>query len=482
MTAQLESDWLGKTLRDRYTIRRELSRAIGRRTLLADDLQTHQPVVIKIITFGGDFDWADLRLFEREGEVLKSLAHAAIPGYLDYFEIDLPQAKGYALVQNYVEGRSLQDYLQAGRTFTEADILDIARQLLAILHYLHTQVPPIIHRDLKPSNILLGDRSGHHQGQLYLVDFGSVQAPFIPPTGTLTIVGTYGYMPPEQFGGRAEPASDLYSLGATLIYLVTGLHPAELPQHSLRIRFESKAIHISQSLRRWLRWLTHPDISQRPTSAQAALDGLDSLLEPGTLTQADLALATSGRVLVHQHGEGLEIVLPPKGFRPRQLRSWLNLLTLGITFSIASTLASSVVWLPATLLGFWTDTGVMLLPIVWILSSAFSVVLGFTSLILVPTPASNAMLRQLHIRIDHQHLAIYRQSNILLRFQRLVFKVHRDEISQLIWNKTESTLEILATARRYVLKRHRLGLKPSEFKQVVDILSDSLGIDCQRVS
>ena len=52
MTAQLESDWLGKTLRDRYTIRRELGRAIGRRTLLADDLQTHQPVVIKIITFG----------------------------------------------------------------------------------------------------------------------------------------------------------------------------------------------------------------------------------------------------------------------------------------------------------------------------------------------------------------------------------------------------------------------------------------------
>ena len=77
------------------------------------------------------------------------------------------------------------------------------------MQYLHSQTPPIIHRDLKPSNILLTDRSAHSQGQVYLVDFGSVQAPFLQPTGTLTIVGAYGYMPPEQFGGRAEPASDL---------------------------------------------------------------------------------------------------------------------------------------------------------------------------------------------------------------------------------------------------------------------------------
>ncbi|MHC5829679.1 MAG: serine/threonine protein kinase, partial [Nostoc sp.] len=121
-------------------------------------------------------------------------------------------------------------YLQTGRTFTEAEVKQIAKAVLEILVYLHGLYPPVIHRDIKPSNILLGDRSGNSVGQLYLVDFGSVQTVLATETGTRTVVGTYGYMPPEQFGGRTVAASDLYSLGATLIYLVTGTYPADLPQ------------------------------------------------------------------------------------------------------------------------------------------------------------------------------------------------------------------------------------------------------------
>lgn len=265
MTESSPPVWLGTCLNNRYEIRKELGKAFGRRTFLADDKQEHCPVVIKVITFGNDFEWTNLRLFEREAEVLKSLNHDDIPDYLDYFEIDLPYAKGYALVQSYVDGRSLQEHLEAGRNFSEADVLEIAQRLLAVLQYLHSQMPPIIHRDLKPSNILLGDRSAHSQGKLYLVDFGSVQVPFLNTSGTLTIVGTYGYMPPEQFGGRATPASDLYSLGATLIFLMTGCHPADLPQKNMRIQFETKAKHISLPIRQWLRWLIHPDCNQRPT-------------------------------------------------------------------------------------------------------------------------------------------------------------------------------------------------------------------------
>ena len=84
----------------------------------------------------------------------------------------------------------------------------------------------------------MGERSGNSVGQVYLVDFGSVQTVLAAEGGTRTVVGTYGYMPPEQFGGRTVPASDLYSLGATLIYLVTGTHPADLPQKDFRIQFE----------------------------------------------------------------------------------------------------------------------------------------------------------------------------------------------------------------------------------------------------
>lgn len=107
---------------------------------------------------------------------------------------------------------------------------ELTKALLEILIYLHDRHPAVIHRDLKPSNILLGDRTGNSIGQVYLADFGSVQTLAAKEDRTITVVGTYGYMPPEQFGGRTVPASDIYSLGATLIGLLTGTHPADLPQ------------------------------------------------------------------------------------------------------------------------------------------------------------------------------------------------------------------------------------------------------------
>ncbi len=98
------------------------------------------------------------------------------------------------------------------------NLKQIAKAVLEVLIHLHHRYPPIIHRDIKPSNILLTRRFEYSEGQVYLVDFGSVQAAACE-RGTITVVGTYGYMPPEQFGGRAVPASDLYGLGATLIAL-----------------------------------------------------------------------------------------------------------------------------------------------------------------------------------------------------------------------------------------------------------------------
>jgi serine/threonine protein kinase len=106
--------------------------------------------------------------------------------------------------------------------------------------------PTVIHRDIKPSNILLGDRSGNSLGQVYLVDFGSVQT--VADGGTITVVGIYGYMPPEQFGGKTIPASDLYSLGATLIDLLTRTHPADLPSRNGCIRFEAERLVVGHPL------------------------------------------------------------------------------------------------------------------------------------------------------------------------------------------------------------------------------------------
>lgn len=298
-------------LQGRYEIQQQLSKKAGRQTLLVRDLQTQERVVIKILSFNEDFSWDDLKLFEREVATLKSLSHSAIPRYLDSFELDSAQKKGFALVQTYIEAQSLEACLRAGRSFSEADVKQIARDLLEILTYLHRRQPPVIHRDIKPSNVLLGDRSGNSVGQVYLVDFGSVQTLAPSPANTFTVVGTYGYMPPEQFGGRAGPASDLYSLGATLIYLVTGKHPADFPQDDLRIEFEAET-NLSPSFTYWLQRMVQPSLKQRFASAESALAALDQELAPlNALVKTTQPIGS--KVALLKTAQAIEVIIPPAG-------------------------------------------------------------------------------------------------------------------------------------------------------------------------
>ena len=302
----------GKILAERYEVQRQLGKQTGRQTLLARDLQTQELVVIKQLFLGGDFEWQDLKLFEREAETLKTLSHPAIPRYLDYLEIDEPDTKGFALVQTYVEGKTLEEHLRSGRTFSESEVKQLAKSLLEILIYLHEeQDPPVIHRDIKPSNILLHSRSAHSVGQVYLVDFGSVQNQAAKFGGTITVVGTYGYMAPEQFGGRSVPASDLYGLGATLIYLVTGLHPTELSQQDLKIQFADRVTHLNSSLIDWLEWMTEPSLDKRLSSAGEA--GI-SLKNPRIIDKSSIAAQRqSSAIKVTKTSEFIEIKIPSQG-------------------------------------------------------------------------------------------------------------------------------------------------------------------------
>jgi serine/threonine protein kinase len=288
-----------------------LSKRSGRHTYLAQDLLTSEQVVIKLLLFGPDFDWADLKLFEREAQILQTLSHPAIPQYRDHFEISLEGGRGLALVQTYIDAPSLQEWMEQGRRFAEPEVRELAQKLLRILVYLHELHPPVIHRDLKPSNILLGSDQ-----QVYLVDFGSVQAAAPREQGSYTVVGSYGYMPLEQFGGRTVPASDLYSLGATLIHLLTGQHPADLPQEGARIVFE-QAVHLSPPFRDWLRWLTEPLVANRPASARQALEALEHLDRRPALIPSDAAAVPTrqpagSRIQLHKSEQTFQVVIPAR--------------------------------------------------------------------------------------------------------------------------------------------------------------------------
>lgn len=296
----------GESFGKRYQIERQLGKRVGRYTLLARDLYAQTQVVIKRLSFGEEFSWEQLKLFEREAATLKVLSHPGIPRYLDYFELDLSSGHGYALVQTYIPVESLDAHLKAGRTFSETDVIELATALLDILCYLHERAPAVIHRDIKPSNILLGDRTGNSIGNVYLVDFGAVKT-LGTTDGSLTVVGTYGYMPPEQFGDRTVPASDLYSLGATLVCLLTGYHPADLPQVDQRLDFESTT-HLSPTLTRWLQRMTAPSLSQRFASAREALKALQQRSVPTALTREK---PFGSKIRLTQDANVLEILVPP---------------------------------------------------------------------------------------------------------------------------------------------------------------------------
>lgn len=309
---------LPQILQEKYEIQNCLADKGGRKTLLARDLISEELVVIKLLTFGNDLTWEDLKLFEREAETLKSISHDSIPRYIDYCEIKTENNQGFALVQAYINAPSVEQQVQR-RSFSEAEIQEFAIAILNILDYLHSRQPSIIHRDIKPSNILLGEGSDNSIGDIYLVDFGSVQNLAIKKGGTITVVGTYGYMPPEQFGGRAKPASDLYSLGATLIYIVTGQHPADLPENDLKIEFE-QLVNISPGLTNWLKKMTEPSLSKRYKSAKEALQELakchlykKQVFQYKKAENRHINKPSHSKVIFHKSKKSIEIKVPPAG-------------------------------------------------------------------------------------------------------------------------------------------------------------------------
>ena len=114
----------------------------------------------------------------------------------------------------------MAERLKGGELFTERQAVGIGIAVCKILEYLHGFSPPVIHRDIKDSNILIGA-----DGEVYLIDFGAVRDKMVSrDTLDATIVGTYGYMPLEQFGGLAVPGSDIYALGATLISILLAVN------------------------------------------------------------------------------------------------------------------------------------------------------------------------------------------------------------------------------------------------------------------
>jgi serine/threonine protein kinase len=229
--------------------------------------------------------------FAREADTLAQLKHAAIPAITDRFD---DQNRHY-LVMEYIEGRNLEEDIAArGGPLPEGLIIDIARQLCDVLAYLHGSTPPVVYRDMKPSNVMLTPR-----GRVVLVDFGIARLFKSARKGTM--IGTLGFAPPEQYQGAVDPRSDIYSLGATLHYALTGRDPEKFPPFSfppVRDLRPEVSTNLAGSIDRALAY----QADARPANIQ---DFRDMLLYGKGLGE------TAGVPAVTPHGGTADLALPP---------------------------------------------------------------------------------------------------------------------------------------------------------------------------
>jgi len=262
---------------DRYEVIRPLGQGSFARTLLARDLRLDREVAIKVLHPRTDDGLKAYELFEREAAVLRELRHPAIPAIHASFRAPWEGAEAAFLVMEYVEGTSVAEWIADRRHLDTEVVLHLLVELLGVLDYLHTRMPPVLHRDIKPANLII--RSGESPA---LVDFGSVRNVFrAPDEHGSTVAGTYGYMPYEQYMGQASPASDLFALGATFLHLLTGRAPPEFLSAAGRLEVPP-TLPCGEPLRSVLTRMLAPAPSDR---FQSAREVRAALLAGSTLSQ-----------------------------------------------------------------------------------------------------------------------------------------------------------------------------------------------------
>ncbi len=270
-------------LQDRYTILRSLGQGGFGATFLARNitLPGKPPCVIKQLRpsaeAGQMLDMAR-NLFEREAKILGEIGdHPQLPRLLGYFETD----QGFFLVQEFINGATLQQEVKRGGPFTEEGVKQFLSEILPIVQYLHDH--QVIHRDIKPANIIRRVQDK----KLVLIDFGAVKEKVNPyqvavsdqTALTAYAVGTPGYAPPEQMAMRPVYASDIYALGATCIYLLSAKSPKDLNYHpgTANLIWRDQ-VRVSDHFAAVLHKMLEISVSHRYENTESVLRDLD--LEP----------------------------------------------------------------------------------------------------------------------------------------------------------------------------------------------------------
>ena len=255
---------MATTFNDTYEIRSVIGKGGMSTVYLAEHKRLHTRWAVKEVRKeqGARFD------FLAESNILKRLQHPMLPRIVDIFE----DAQHIFIVEDYVEGETLETVLKRQGKVDEATGLQWFRDLCGVLDYLHNQKPnPIIYRDMKPSNVML-----QPDGSLKLIDFGIAREYKQDSNADTTYIGTKGYAAPEQFGtAQTDARTDIYALGVTMYHLLTGKSPYEPPYQFVPARqLEPRLSHGVEYI---LDHCVQPEPADRYQSVRELLDDLEHI-------------------------------------------------------------------------------------------------------------------------------------------------------------------------------------------------------------
>ena len=287
---------LGKIIDKRYKITSQLGKGGFAETYLAIDLintKNNPCVVKKLQPQSSDSKVLEKarKLFKREAKFLQQLGnHEQIPQLLAYFE----EEQEFYLVQQYIEGKTLEEELQANQGLSQEKVIKLLEEILNILRFVHNN--KIIHRDIKPANLIRRNRDQ----KIVLIDFGAVKEKILTATSepesqtdTKTCIGTLGYMPVEQSIGNPKFSSDIYALGIVGIQALIGLDPQQKTKQQKNQQssdprdwgWEKLAQNITPELIAILGKMTGYDYRNRYQSVDEVLTALKRIDSSASLTK-----------------------------------------------------------------------------------------------------------------------------------------------------------------------------------------------------
>ena len=254
----------------RYELLTLLGEGGAANTFRARDVETDAEYAVKELRVLKSSHAKQIELFERECAILSELDHPQIPTFIDSVVERRDETISLYLVQELVSGQSLQTILDSGEYFSARETVEIMRSCLEPLQYLHQRNPPLFHRDIKPANVIR-----RPDGSCVLVDFGAVREAVLDgKSGGSSVVGTFGYMAPEQFQARAYPATDLYGVAGTALHLLTGVEPGRFPLRRLKPDIH-KYLRTDAHLAAILDILLEPAAEDRYSSAASLINALE---------------------------------------------------------------------------------------------------------------------------------------------------------------------------------------------------------------